>query len=79
MGKKCIVCDAEATYKIKDTSDYYCQECAQENFADLSLLVKVEEEAQRLKTFVEQKAQRSNASSASKAEPSTEKELEDDA
>jgi len=79
MGKKCIVCDAEATYKIKDTSDYYCQECAQENFADLSLLVKVEEEAQRLKTFVEQKAQRSNASGASKAEPSTEKDLEDDA
>lgn len=53
MGKKCIVCDAEAAYKIKDTSDYYCQECAQENFADLSLLVKVEEEAQRLKAFVE--------------------------
>ena len=55
MGKKCIVCDAEATYKIKDTSDYYCQECAQENFADLSLLVKVEEEAQRLKAFVDAK------------------------
>ena len=63
MSKKCIVCDAEATYKIKDTSDYYCQECAQENFADLSLLVKVEEEAQRLKAFVELK----------------EKDLEDDA
>ncbi len=57
MGKKCIVCDAEANYKIKDTSDYYCQECAQENFADLSLLVKVEEEAQRLKVFVEKKEQ----------------------
>ena len=59
MGKKCIVCDAEATYKIKDTSDYYCPECAQENFADLSLLVKVEEEAQRLKSFVEQKENKS--------------------
>ena len=63
MGKKCIVCGAEATYKIKNTSDYYCQKCAQENFADLSLLVKVEEEAQRLKEFVEGK----------------EKELQDDA
>lgn len=52
MGKKCIICNAEATYKIKDTSDYYCQECAQENFADLTLLVKVEEEAQRLKEFL---------------------------
>ncbi len=58
-----MVCDAEASYKIKDTSDYYCQECAQENFADLSLLVKVEEEAQRLKALVEQK----------------EKEIQDDA
>lgn len=77
MGKKCIVCDGEAVYKIKDTSDYYCQECAQENFADLSLLVKVEEEAQRLKEFVEHKAQRSKASSASKAEPSTEKEQDE--
>jgi len=57
MGKKCVVCDAEAIYKIKDTFDYYCQECAQENFADLSLLVKVEEEAQRLKAFVEQQEQ----------------------
>ena len=60
MGKKCIVCDAEAVYKIKDTSDYYCQECAQENFADLSLLVKVEEEAQRLKAFVEQQKESEN-------------------
>ena len=78
MGKKCVVCDAEATYKIKDTSDYYCQECAQENFADLSLLVKVEEEAQRLKALVEEKAQISKASNASKTEPSTEKETEYD-
>lgn len=54
MGKKCIICNAEATHKIKDTSDYYCQECAQENFADLTLLVKLEE-AQRLKEFLEQK------------------------
>lgn len=55
MAKKCIVCDAEATYKIKDTSDYYCPECAQEHFADLSMLLKVEEEAQRLKQLVEEK------------------------
>lgn len=55
MTKKCIVCTEEAAYKIKDTSDYYCSECAQEHFADLTLLVKVEEEAQRLKEFLEQK------------------------
>jgi len=67
MGKKCVVCDAEASYKIKDTSDYYCQECAQENFADLSLLIKVVEEAQRLKVLVDQKEQENH------------KQLEDDA
>jgi len=55
MGKKCIICNEEAKYKIKDTSDCYCQECAEENFADLTVLVKVEEEAQRLKKFLLEK------------------------
>lgn len=56
MGKKCIICgEGEAVYKIKDTSDYYCEECAQENFSDLSVLVKVEEEAKRLQQFLEEK------------------------
>ncbi len=55
MGKKCIVCDTEAVYKIKDTYDYYCQECALEHFSDLNLLLKMEEEAQRLKQPVEEK------------------------
>ncbi len=53
MGKKCIICHAEAVYQIKDTSDYYCTDCAHENFGDISMLVKVEEQAQRLKRFVE--------------------------
>ena len=55
MGKKCIICDEEAIFKIKDTSDYYCQDCAEENFADTTILIKVEEQAQRLKEYVEQK------------------------
>jgi hypothetical protein len=55
MVKKCIICEAEAVYKIKDNSDFYCQECAEENFADLTMLVKVEEEAQRLKEFLKEK------------------------
>ncbi|MFH1396381.1 MAG: hypothetical protein ABIG93_03215 [archaeon] len=55
MPKKCIICSEEAKFKIKDTSDYYCQECAEENFSDLSVLVKVEEEAQRLKKFLLEK------------------------
>jgi len=54
MAKKCIICnEIEAIYRIKDTSDYYCQDCAEENFADTSILLKVEEEAQRLKEYVE--------------------------
>ncbi len=55
MGKKCIICDGEAVYKIKDTADFYCEDCAQDNFNDLTLLVKVEEEAQRLKQLVDEK------------------------
>ena len=55
MVKKCIICESEAVYKIKDNPDFYCQECAEENFADLTMLVKVEEEAQRLKEFLEEK------------------------
>ena len=52
MGKKCIICTEEAKYKIKDTSDYYCLECAEENFNDLNLLVTMEEEAKRLKEYL---------------------------
>tara|TARA_Y100000310_G_scaffold159075_1_gene158527 strand:- start:2569 stop:2787 length:219 start_codon:yes stop_codon:yes gene_type:complete len=55
MVKKCIVCDAEARYKIKDTSDYYCQECAEENFSDVEMLVTVEDEANRLKQFIKER------------------------
>lgn len=45
MPKKCIICGAEAKYAIKGTSDYYCEECAEENFSDISLLQKVEDKA----------------------------------
>lgn len=57
MGKKCIICDAEAKYKIKDMPDYYCQECAEENFSDLTLLVTLEKEAQRLKEYLKEKVE----------------------
>ena len=53
--KRCIVCEGEAVYKIKDTSDYYCTECAHENFADLNLLLKVEEEVRLLKEALKEK------------------------
>jgi hypothetical protein len=55
MVKKCVDCDNEAKFKIKDTSEYYCQECAEEHFSDLTLLVKLEEEAIKLKKFLDDK------------------------
>lgn len=53
MSKKCIICGEEAKYNIKGTRDYYCYECAKENFADLSMLVEVEEMAKKIKSLVE--------------------------
>jgi len=55
MAKRCIICDKKATYKVKDTPDYYCEECAEENFGDLSVLLKVEDEALRLKEYLKEK------------------------
>ncbi len=52
MAKKCIICGKEAGYRIKDTSDYYCQECAEENFADIQILIKLEKEARNIKSYV---------------------------
>lgn len=52
MVKKCIICNEEAIFKIKDSNEFYCEECAEEHFADLSLLQRVEEEAQALKKVV---------------------------
>ena len=55
MGKKCMICGGEAKFSIKGTSDFYCEECAEESFSDLSLLQKVEEEAQKLKEIIQKK------------------------
>ncbi len=57
--KHCIVCNKEAAYRIKDTPEFYCRECAEENFAELSLLLKVEAEAQQLKKMVEHSCENS--------------------
>lgn len=56
MNKKCIICGEEAVFAIKDTSDYYCEECAEEQFADISVLIKIEEMARKLKEVVDKKA-----------------------
>ena len=49
MSRKCIICNVGAVYVIKDTSDYYCRECAEEHFGDLAMLVKVEDDVSKLK------------------------------
>ena len=55
MAKKCVVCDAQADFRIKDTSEFYCQECAEDNFSDISLLMEVEEQAQQLKETIKKR------------------------
>ncbi len=55
MTKKCIICRQTAYYQIKDSADYYCRDCAEENFSDVEMLVTVEEEAQRLKKAIDER------------------------
>ena len=53
MGKKCTICDDPAEFCIKNSSECYCKECAEEHFSDVSLLIKVEEQAKRIKELVD--------------------------
>ncbi|RLE44187.1 hypothetical protein DRJ19_00990 [Candidatus Woesearchaeota archaeon] len=56
MKKKCIICGRTASYRIKDSSEFYCEECAKEHFNDLSFLQKLAEldmKAKALKDFIE--------------------------
>ncbi len=53
-SKRCTLCDAEAKYCIKGSSECYCEECAIENFGDITYLIKVEDAAKELKDKVDQ-------------------------
>ena len=53
--KKCIVCGKEAKFCIKDCAECYCEECAKENFSDLSYLQRIEEKAQKLKKLIDER------------------------
>lgn len=55
MAKKCIICNEVAVFCIKDSSECYCEECAKEYFADISVLQKIEDEAQKVKDFINEK------------------------
>lgn len=52
MPKKCIICGSEAGFCIKGSNEAYCEECAKDNFGDLSYLQKVEEQANAIKEVI---------------------------
>ena len=52
MPKKCIICGKNAHFCIKGTSDFYCHECARNNFSDIELLETVEDRAKTLKKMI---------------------------
>lgn len=54
------MCALEAKWFIKGTTTAYCEEHAHEMFADTSYLASVEEEANRLKSFVDSAEDDSN-------------------
>ena len=55
MRKKCIICEKEAEYEVKGSNSHYCKECAKDYFGDISYLIRIEEEAQRLKKVIKDK------------------------
>ncbi|MBW3003319.1 hypothetical protein KY328_01290 [Candidatus Woesearchaeota archaeon] len=54
MGKKCIICGEEGQFCIKGSNECYCEECAKENFSDLTYLQKVEEAAAAIKEAIKE-------------------------
>jgi len=54
MTKKCIICGDVAGLQIKDSSEFYCVECAELQFGDLALLVKVDNDVRKLHKFLEE-------------------------
>ncbi|RMF55555.1 hypothetical protein D6745_01790 [Candidatus Woesearchaeota archaeon] len=57
LVKKCIICDKPAEFSVKGSSAYYCVDCAKENFANLDLLQRVEEQAKKLKEAIKEQAE----------------------
>ena len=53
MSKKCILCDDEAEFAVKGTNNFYCRDCASEQFGDLGLLQKISEERKVSKELVD--------------------------
>ena len=60
MSKRCHICGQQAEFKIKDSNDFYCKDCAIEHFGDLSYLNTIEEEAQLLKKAIKERMEEEN-------------------
>lgn len=52
MPKKCILCEKEAEYSIKGSSETYCKECAVEQFQDVDYLQKIEEPSKKVMNLI---------------------------
>lgn len=61
MPKRCTICGEEAEFCLKNTSAFYCKDCAKENFSDLELLQKLGEQAAALKRELEGKEEAEEA------------------
>ncbi len=52
----CTICkEKDVTLRMKNTQHYYCKPCAEELFADISYLEKIENEAKLLKKEISEK------------------------
>lgn len=55
MAKKCIICNAEATFCVKGSSDTcYCHDCATDQFGDVTYLISVQEQAKLLRHAIDE-------------------------
>jgi len=52
---ECFICGQKAQYTIKGTKTGYCEAHAKECFGDTSYLALIEDEAKRLKAFIQSK------------------------
>jgi hypothetical protein len=75
MAKKCSICGDEAKYQVKDSSDFYCRDCAEEQFGDIAMLVRVEDQAVKLKKVVDDRLNEEPEVCA--CEPDTDDECKD--
>jgi hypothetical protein len=78
MAKKCVICGSKAELCVKDSSEFYCNGCAEDSFGDISMLIKIEEDAARLKSFIDLRMNSKEDYEKTKEEDSEDDDGEDD-